>query len=148
LASAAIATILLCVVPGRADRGPVVRSYVAGPQSDFGFSDAVSCEDPPDPAIPWGAGAVCFPTQPGESSVRVDVADATGLDVVTWYYLVDREGHTIGGPSGLHCSHYTIPFGSDVGSVWINVSTTYWPLECAFGRTGPATTGTVTATFS
>ncbi|HEX2196463.1 MAG TPA: hypothetical protein VHJ76_06010 [Actinomycetota bacterium] len=91
-------------------------------------------------------GCVVFPVEPGERFVSIDVADATGEDVWASVYVY---GYSDGTDIHEHvCGRSDAPFALSPGLEELVVVTTQTTGGATNPCTGPATQGTVTATFS
>ena len=98
------------------------------------------------PCVGEPVGCVVFPIEPGEKFVTIDVADASGDDLWASVYVY---GYSDGTDTHEHvCGRSDSPFSLAPGLEELVVITTQTTGGATNPCPGPATQGTVTATFS
>lgn len=144
LFTAAAVLIALGAAPAGAGGGKkkrverVEEADYAGAVGPRGAADVPCMQDP--------VGCVRLPVEPGDRFVQVEVADAAGMPVWASVYI---NGYSDGSDIHEHvCGSSDAPFPLAPGLEELVVVVTQTTGGATNPCTGPATTGTITATFS
>ncbi|MHB8584281.1 MAG: hypothetical protein ACYDDF_00375 [Thermoplasmatota archaeon] len=136
-----------------AGAGPAARTYVGTP----GDLTAVCYEDGHGivyhttgglliaSADPSGAGGACWSVPVNTSVVSMQVADDLVPRVGFWIQYADASNQSIGAAFGPFCGSGSAMVPAGATQVYGTVDQAFGLLDCG---SGPATTGTITATFS
>ena len=128
-----------------ADAGKKKKKIERTEERDYvGATGVRGAQDSPCAGEP--VGCVVFPVEPGERFVSIDVADAAGDDIWASVYIY---GYSDGTDTHEHvCGRSESPLALAEGLEELVVITTQTTAGATNPCPGPATQGTVTATFS
>ena len=97
-------------------------------------------------ADPTTQECIEVPLQVGEAYVKVELVDATGQKVSGSLSQGDTDGDGIGNLYGQFCGAHEAPIKMESTTVPLRIS--FYNGTCDDGTPAPATTGTITVTFS